>query len=97
MTSQQTKVIGTKTQEAIEAEWVADFRQSGSRPEGKGWLTVVEMAAVAGCGVTAMRVFISRQPAGYWSTCTGRVRGLSGRPRAATFYRKAGSSRRRDE
>jgi hypothetical protein len=88
MISQQTKVIGTKTREAIEAAWLADFRGTEDRPAGKGWMTVTEMAAAAGSGKTKMATFINRKPAGYWETQRGFVKGATGARRTAMFYRK---------
>ena len=89
MISQQTKVIGTKTREALESAWLADFRETKDRPTGEGWLTVVEMAAAAGCGVTAMTRYVNRQPGGYWEAQRGFIKGPRGFRRGATFYRKA--------
>ena len=89
MISQQVKVIGTKTHEAIEAAWLADFRAPSGRPEGEGWLTISEMAALAKCSVSKMHRFVKGRPAGYWSVQSGFVRLSAGVRRAATFYRKA--------
>jgi hypothetical protein len=85
-------VVGSKSHDAIEAEWLADFKASTvrlpGRPSGTGWLTVMEMATEAGEQVDRMRRWIKSRPEGYWEVAYGMIAAAGDCRRAATFYRK---------
>lgn len=89
------KTVGTKSLAAIESDWLEDYKNSSprGRPEGKGWLTIAEMAAQAGRRVGAIYRWVASRPEGYWETAPGSVDGTGG-PRRTTYYRPAISRRR---
>ncbi len=91
--SDGTVVVGDVSHEALEAEWLADFRSEfpqDGRPDGPGWYTVAEMAEDAKCGHETIRRYINRCPAGYWEM----VVSFRGQPRRqARFYRVAKAGR----
>lgn len=81
-------VVGTKTHEAIEAEWLADFRSARGRPAGEGWMTINEMAQAADVHTENMRKYVHQMPDGYWESAKGWSTSKSGMQRIYYFYRK---------
>jgi hypothetical protein len=83
------EVVGDKTYDELESDWLKDFRsyKPTGRPEGNGWLTVDEMALRANVGERKIRHYLKNNKEKY-EQAKGTIETENG-SRAFTFYRLA--------
>lgn len=61
------EVVGNKTHGELETDWLKHFRasQPTRKPEGKGWMTLRQMAIQSGCGEASVRRYIKKNKDNY--------------------------------
>jgi hypothetical protein len=61
------EVVGAKTHEALEVDWLAHFKAASpqGRPDGEGWLTAQEMADKAKSGERAISRYLILNESNY--------------------------------
>lgn len=66
--SHSTEVVGAKTREALEQDWISHFRENSTkfgRPEGGGWMTIREMADQAGVDRSVIQRYLNKHESNY--------------------------------